>query len=75
MVTPQATSAATSKGMSSSMGTQAFSEMTIHWLNVPSTHMPPMSEPFSWKRKVPSSIMPVPALSPSLHMFWRPVEQ
>ena len=47
VVTPQATSAATSNGMSSSMGTHAFSEMTIHWLNVPSTHIPPMSVPFS----------------------------
>ena len=47
MVTPHATSAATSKGRSSSIGTHEFSETTIHCENVPSTHIPPTSSPFS----------------------------
>ena len=75
VVTPHATSAATSNGRSSSIGTHEFSEITIHCENVPSTHIPPTSSPFSWKRNVPSRNIPVPALRPSLHMFWCPVEQ
>src|SRR6185312_142401 len=75
VVTPQATSAAISKGKPSSIGTAEFSEITIRCENVPSTHMPPTSVPFSWKRNVPSRNIPVPAFTPSSHMFWCPVEQ
>ena len=47
VVTPHATSAAITNGRSSSIGTHEFSGITIHCENVPSTHIPPTSSPFS----------------------------
>src|ERR1700730_2712630 len=76
--TPQPTRHRISHGMSwksSRSGTVAHSETTAYCENVPSVQKPPMSVSPSWKRHVPSSNMPVPALSPFTHMFWCPVEQ
>src|SRR5829696_7668700 len=73
--TPQPTSAATWNGMSSGMGMTENSLTTAYSENVPSTHSPPKSSPFWWKRNVPSGNCPVEAFFPSSHRFWRAVEQ
>src|SRR5271165_3063 len=74
--TPQPTSAATSNGMSASMGTQEFCEITARCENVPSMQNPPKSSPSSsWNRNVPSASIPVIIWAPQSHRFWRPVEQ
>src|ERR1700685_3137855 len=75
--TPQPTRHSSSHGMSwksSRSGTVAHSDTTAYCENVPSVQNPPMSGAPSWNRQVPSSNMPVPALSPLTHMFWCPVE-
>src|SRR3984957_18119083 len=75
--TPQPTRHRISHGMSwksSRSGTVAHSETTAYWEKVPSEQKPPKSSPPRWNRQVPSSNMPVPALSPFTHMFWCPVE-
>src|SRR6202046_1290153 len=75
--TPQPTRHNSSHGMSwksSRNGTVAHSDTTAYCENVPSVQNPPMSVSPSWNRQVPSSTMPVPALSPLTHMFWCPVE-
>src|ERR1700759_487441 len=75
--TPQPTRHSSSHGMSwksSRSGTLAHADTTAYWENVPSVQKPPMSVAPSWNRQVPSSNMPVPALSPFTHMFWCPVE-
>jgi len=74
--TPQPVSAATSKGMSFSIGTQEFWEITDREANVPSMQKPPRSAPSSsWNRCVPSASIPVIICAPQSHRFWRPVEQ
>src|ERR1700684_1444803 len=73
--TPQATSAATSKPISSGILITENSCTTAYCENVPSTHSPPKSSPFWWNRNVPSGNIPVPAFLPASHRFWRPVEQ
>ena len=55
--------------MTENSTTTAYSE------KVPSTHSPPKSSPFWWKRNVPSGNSPVEAFLPSSHRFCRPVEQ
>src|SRR6516164_3117814 len=75
--TPQPTRHSTSHGMSrksSRSGTVAYSDTTAYWEKVPSVQNPPMSVLPSWNRQVPSSNMPVPALSPFTHMLECPVE-
>src|SRR6516165_5271568 len=75
--TPQPVRHRTSHGMSwksSRSGTVAHSDTTAYWEKVPSVQKPPMSVSPSWKRHVPSSNMPVPALSPFTHMFECPLE-
>src|ERR1700722_7582770 len=74
--TPQPVSAATSNGMSFSIGTQEFCEITARSANVPSMQKPPRSAPSSsWNLKVPSASIPVIICAPQSHRFWRPVEQ
>src|SRR5882757_7010560 len=63
--TPQPTRHRISHGMSwksSRSGTVAHSDTTAYWEKVPSVQNPPMSCSPRWKRHVPSSNMPVPAL-------------
>src|ERR1700722_3815805 len=75
--TPQPTRHRISHGMSwksSRSGTVAHSDTTAYWEKVPSVQKPPRSSSPRWNRQVPSSNMPVPALSPFTHMFWCPVE-
>src|SRR5215467_2288216 len=75
--TPQPVRHRTSHGMSwksSRSGTVAHSETTAYWEKVPSVQKPPRSSSPRWKRHVPSSNMPVPALRPFTHMFECPVE-
>src|SRR5580693_1501249 len=73
--TPQATSAATSKPISSGILITENSCTTAYCEKVPSTHRPPKSSPFWWNRNVPSGNIPVPAFLPASQRFWRPVEQ
>ena len=73
MGTQQPTRHATSHEMSSAKGTQAHSDTTAYWENVPSVQNPPRSSRPRWNRKVPSRNMPVPAFRPLTHMFWCPV--
>src|SRR3984885_2983627 len=71
--TPQPTRNKISHGMSwksSRSGTVAHSETTAYWEKVPSEQKPPRSSLPRWNRQVPSSNMPVPALSPFTHIFW-----
>ena len=74
--TPQPVSAATSNGMSASIGTQEFCDTTARSANVPSMQNPPRSAPSSsWNLNVPSASIPVIICAPQSHRFWRPVEQ
>ena len=56
------------------LGTFSQYAVVSEWAKVPRVQKPPMSVSPSWKRQVPSSNMPVPALSPFTHMFECPVE-
>ena len=74
--TPQPVSAATSNGMSRSIGTQEFCETTARSAKVPSMQKPPRSAPSSsWNLNVPSASIPVIICAPQSHRFCRPVEQ
>ena len=67
--TPQPTRQATSKGRSCGTGITEYSETTVYWEKVPSTHNPPKSTPSWWNRKVPSGNSPVAAFLPESHRF------
>ena len=68
--TPQPVSAATSNGMSASIGTHEFCETTARSANVPSMQNPPRSAPSSsWNLNVPSASIPVIICAPQSHRF------
>ena len=75
VVTPHATRAALSRGMSSAILITDARFMTLCSANVPRQHMVARSSPPGvWWREVPSNWWPESRVAPRSHRFWWPVE-